>query len=104
MSIDNLVSFRPRRLESPPRKARTGWTIGDVRISEVVAVLRAIGSGRVWPGRGWWHPAQRRHDWNWLAARHGLGAAAIGDAIYVVAGGPTPGGSQSPANERFDAG
>jgi hypothetical protein len=33
--------------------------------------------------------------------RHGLGAATVGEAIYLLTGGPTPGGSQSPANELF---
>ena len=32
-------------------------------------------------------------------ARHGLGAVASGNRIYVLAGGPTPGGSQSALNE-----
>jgi hypothetical protein len=34
-------------------------------------------------------------------ARHGLGAVAIGGRMFVIAGGPTPGGSSSPANEIF---
>jgi len=34
-------------------------------------------------------------------ARHGLGAAVVGGRIHVIAGGPTPGGSASPANEIF---
>jgi N-acetylneuraminic acid mutarotase len=33
-------------------------------------------------------------------ARHGLGAAAMGGAIYVVSGGPQPGLSLGSANER----
>ena len=33
--------------------------------------------------------------------RHGLGAVALGNVVYVVAGGPTPGGSASGANEAF---
>ena len=34
-------------------------------------------------------------------ARHGLGAAVLGKQIYVLSGGPTPGGSYSSANEVF---
>jgi hypothetical protein len=34
-------------------------------------------------------------------ARHGLGAAAVGDRIFVISGGPRPGGSYSPTNEVF---
>ncbi|MCH7621494.1 MAG: galactose oxidase, partial [Chloroflexi bacterium] len=32
-------------------------------------------------------------------ARHGLGAVALGQRIYALAGGPTPGGSSSAINE-----
>jgi hypothetical protein len=32
-------------------------------------------------------------------ARHGLGAAVVGQRIFVIAGGPRPGGSFSRANE-----
>ena len=34
-------------------------------------------------------------------ARHGLGAAALGGRLYVLAGGATPGGSQTSLNEVF---
>jgi N-acetylneuraminic acid mutarotase len=34
-------------------------------------------------------------------ARHGLGAAPLGDAIYVVSGGPRPGLTFGTANERL---
>lgn len=34
-------------------------------------------------------------------ARHGLGAAAVGDAIYVISGGPEPGFAFGTANERL---
>jgi hypothetical protein len=34
-------------------------------------------------------------------ARHGLGAAALGQSIYVIAGGPKPGASFSSVNEVF---
>ncbi len=34
-------------------------------------------------------------------ARHGMGAAAVGDAIYVIGGGPEPGLSVTGANEVF---
>ena len=34
-------------------------------------------------------------------ARHGLGAVVLGNRIYVMAGGPTPGGSQSAVTEVF---
>jgi hypothetical protein len=33
--------------------------------------------------------------------RHGLAAVTLGDAIYVLAGGPTPGGSESALNQSF---
>jgi N-acetylneuraminic acid mutarotase len=34
-------------------------------------------------------------------ARHGLGAVVVGRRIYVIAGGPTPGGSASSAVDIF---
>lgn len=34
-------------------------------------------------------------------ARHGLGSAVIQGRIYVISGGPTPGGSFSDLNEVF---
>jgi N-acetylneuraminic acid mutarotase len=34
-------------------------------------------------------------------ARHGLGAAPFGDAIYVLSGGPRPGLAFGTANERL---
>ena len=34
-------------------------------------------------------------------ARHGLGAATVGDAIYVISGGPEPGFAFGTANERL---
>jgi len=34
-------------------------------------------------------------------ARHGLVAVANDDKIYVIGGGPNPGGSRSSANEIF---
>jgi hypothetical protein len=34
-------------------------------------------------------------------ARHGLGAAVVGDMIYVLAGGPKPGATYSAVNEAF---
>ena len=34
-------------------------------------------------------------------ARHGLGAAVLGNDIYVVGGGPQPGFAFSGANERL---
>jgi hypothetical protein len=33
--------------------------------------------------------------------RHGLGAAVHAGRMYVISGGPTPGGSYSAANEVF---
>jgi hypothetical protein len=36
-----------------------------------------------------------------LTSRHGLGAAVVGDTIYVIGGGETPGLSVSGANEAF---
>lgn len=34
-------------------------------------------------------------------ARHGLGAAVVEGVIYVIGGGPRPGGSYSAVNEAF---
>ena len=34
-------------------------------------------------------------------ARHGLATAAVDDKIYVIGGGPEPGGSQTNLNEIF---
>ena len=34
-------------------------------------------------------------------SRHGLGAAALENRIFVISGGPRPGGSYSAANEVF---
>ena len=34
-------------------------------------------------------------------ARHGLGAAVIGNSIYVISGGPQPGATFSSVNEAF---
>lgn len=43
--------------------------------------------------------------WNTLTptptARHGFGAAVVGEVIYVIGGGPRPGGSYSAVNETF---
>ncbi len=36
-----------------------------------------------------------------LTARHGLGSAVVDGKIYVLCGGPTPGGSFSDVNEVF---
>ncbi|HSS65386.1 MAG TPA: kelch repeat-containing protein, partial [Gammaproteobacteria bacterium] len=33
--------------------------------------------------------------------RHGLGAAVLNGRVYVIGGGPTPGGSYSSANEVY---
>jgi hypothetical protein len=33
--------------------------------------------------------------------RHGMGAVAVGDAIYVIGGATVAGFGASPANERF---
>jgi hypothetical protein len=35
-------------------------------------------------------------------ARHGLGVVAVGNVVYVIAGGPTPGFDFSDANEAID--
>ena len=47
----------------------------------------------------------RTDTWNpWApmpTARHGLGAAAVGGRIFVISGGPRPGGSYSALNEVF---
>jgi N-acetylneuraminic acid mutarotase len=33
--------------------------------------------------------------------RHGIGVVAVGDTVYVMSGGPTPGGSQTPVCEAL---
>ncbi|MGE0645510.1 MAG: kelch repeat-containing protein [Nitrospira sp.] len=46
-----------------------------------------------------------RDTWERLApmptARHGLGSAVVRGHIYVISGGPTPGGSFSDLNQVF---
>jgi hypothetical protein len=46
-----------------------------------------------------------RDGWSSHAAmptvRRGLGAAVVGGRMYVIAGGPTPGGAASTANHIF---
>lgn len=34
--------------------------------------------------------------------RHGIGVVAVGRTVYVMTGGPTPGGSQTPVSEALD--
>ena len=34
--------------------------------------------------------------------RHGIGVVAVGRTVYVMTGGPTPGGSQTPISEAID--
>jgi galactose oxidase-like protein/Kelch motif protein len=34
--------------------------------------------------------------------RHGIGVVAVGTTVYVMTGGPTPGGSQTPVSEALD--
>jgi hypothetical protein len=34
--------------------------------------------------------------------RHGLGVVALGSTLYVMSGGPTPGGSQTAVCEALD--
>lgn len=34
--------------------------------------------------------------------RHGVGVVAVGRTVYVMTGGPTPGGSQTPISEALD--
>jgi hypothetical protein len=36
-------------------------------------------------------------------ARHGLAAVAVDDKVYVIGGGPEPGGSQTNLNEIFQS-
>ena len=49
------------------------------------------------PATGTWEAVARMPT-----ARHGLGAAVLDGAIYVVGGGPEPGFTFSGANERFE--
>lgn len=48
------------------------------------------------PSSGQWSTAA-----DMPTARHGIGAVALGNRIYVMAGGVRPGGSSSPLNEVF---
>jgi hypothetical protein len=45
----------------------------------------------------------RKSNWSLLpplpTARHGLGASIVDGKLYVIAGGPSPGGSYSSLNE-----
>ena len=48
----------------------------------------------------------RRAPWSRLpdlpTPRHGIGVVAVGRTIYVMTGGATPGGSQTPVSEALD--
>src|SRR5262245_7557785 len=71
----------PRAAADPPSRGwldpRTyGSLLPDVerlKRLEFVEMASAILSGsRMGPNDGWFHPSRSRHDWNWLATRHGL--------------------------------
>jgi len=44
----------------------------DREFLEMLAVILA--GGPVGPGMGWFHPAESRYGWEWLAAAHGVAA------------------------------
>ena len=46
-------------------------TVGDWHWPEIVEMIWAIANGsEMGPGEGWFHPAQSRFGWDWLAARY----------------------------------
>ena len=63
--------------------------------------LRVFGNNESWdPARDAWEAHAPM-----ATPRHGMGAAAIGDWIYVAGGGPVQGGGfQSAYNEAFTLG
>ena len=79
--------------------ARLGDQIGDVR----VYVFGGEESAGTFDENEAYDP--QTDTWETLepmpTARHGLGAAVVGDTIYVIGGGETPGLSVSGANEAF---
>jgi hypothetical protein len=78
-----------------------------VHYRDKIFVLGGEGTNRVFGQNEAYDPQQ--DAWEHYAPmptpRHGLGAVAIGDAIYVVGGGPVMGGSvQSAVHEAFTLG
>lgn len=63
--------------------------MGLIAVGSLIAASAAQGPGR-------WTTAAPMP-----AARHGLGAVAVRGRVFVVSGGPRPGGSYSGANEVF---
>src|SRR4051794_15092628 len=63
--------------EQPPRPSpftpvlkRAGHALETVSRLEAVEMYAAItGGSRMGPGDGWFHPAQNRYSWGWLAGR-----------------------------------
>ena len=51
----------------PPRLSAVADALGRVEAVEMVAAI--LRGDPVGPGAGWFHPAQSRYDWKWLAAR-----------------------------------
>jgi N-acetylneuraminic acid mutarotase len=89
---------------------RTGASLPTPRSGVATAVLR--GRMLVFGGeapKGTFHENEAydpaTNQWTTLAPmptnRHGLGAAVVGEGVYVLAGGPRPGGSFSDVNELF---
>ena len=69
-----------------------------------IFVMGGEGTNRVFGQNEAYDPQTDKweHYASMLTPRHGLGAVAIGDAIYVAGGGPVVGGSvQSAVHEAF---
>jgi N-acetylneuraminic acid mutarotase len=89
-------------MRKPLPTARSGH--GAVLYRGKIFVMGGEGSSRVFGQNEAYDPAG--DSWEqyapMLTPRHGLGAAAVGDAIYVAGGGVVMGGGiQSAVNESF---
>lgn len=89
-------------MRSPLPTARSGH--GSVILRNQIFCMGGEGSQRVFAQNEAYDLA--RDSWTayapMLTPRHGLGAVAIGDAIYVAGGGPVMGGGvQSAVHEAF---
>ena len=89
-------------MRNPLPTARSGH--GAVLYRGKVFIMGGEGTNRVFGQNEAYDPA--RDSWEQYAPmmtpRHGLGAAVVGDAIYVAGGGAVMGGGvQSAINEAF---
>src|SRR5437763_669847 len=67
-----LAAAAPADPAEPPAPAPKLEDREDREFLEMLAVILA--GGPVGPGAGWFHPSESRHDWEWLAAAHGVPA------------------------------